>query len=502
MEENVFTYKPYIDYSLIAAENSKQVIPYLSDFKNDLIHPLEPHYMNAESIRKYLNSQDVTQEIRGEFREFEKNITDALSNILRAFSELETEMQERQLEVMVQKDYYPTFLSSDMNEDKLQFLQLLKTYENIKGFNIKVKSLWIELSGYFERIKINTLTNKFLEKVLTYQVYPRIELTELTELMLKRLNYILKIEEETIDIDKVSAKGSYSSLLSYTPSILFREDLDQVVADIHKVKTESSQIKQKELIVEDKNSCLKSPYLLDSRGQELFNQSYLYTLEIDARKIDNEIKKIENSWYIETHLGAEETVLRRDLIRSHISNKKEKTNNEKKYSSFLIDQFNNLKEDFSRQFFDFSDEEIKLFFYHLGPLSFLRILIKNMQELRTGCIHRRMKKNQMLRELPLEFIKFRLKDWWDEDIYKVTNQSNRNSYELYQSIIRQVKKMWFEDQPEILSNIKKNPQLLRALKIHDLKILKVFIDQELPNFFNIMFQRFLGHDFLYLTPIR
>ena len=60
--------------------------------------------------------------------------------------------------------------------------------------------------------------------------------------------------------------------------------------------------------------------------------------------------------------------------------------------------------------------------------------------------------------------------------------------------------MWYEDQPGILLNIKSDPQLLRALKIHDLKVLKMFLDQEIPNFFNIMYQRFLGHDFLYLHP--
>jgi hypothetical protein len=117
---------------------------------------------------------------------------------------------------------------------------------------------------------------------------------------------------------------------------------------------------------------------------------------------------------------------------------------------------------------------------------------------RTGYVHRHLKRNQMVRELPYEYVKYVLKDWWDENIYTQVPRAERNSHVAYERLLDIIKTEWQEHQLRLLVRIKKDPTLLRALNLHDVKTLSAFVENEISYIYHVKILRFLGQDFFYL----
>lgn len=500
LQENRFEYTPDVQYESIDPADSASVIQHLGDFKKGYLKPLEEHILTSDNLRKYLNSAAVTPEIKTEFTFRQKEIEEALLDIVRNYSEIEEKLGEAELETAAHREYYGVFSDDDMDENKIQFLIMKNAYEAMKMFNEKVKKNWLFLQKIFEKIKVQSSNHLFLEQVLLYKIYPRIELVEKTDLLLRRMSYILKIKNETMDHDHWEAEGVYTSVIDYGLSIIFKEDLnvenfdqDQV---IKKTNTEEQSKKQSTGNID---SAIVTPFFLDTRGSELFNQSYLYTLKINEEKIEIEEKKIRHAIYIETHLGAEEAALRQDLIRKFISQVRKKTDPLADYEHFLYEYFDFIAETVILiNFSSFDENDKKLTLYHISPVYFLKIILHFMREGRTGFIHRRLKRNQMVRELPFEYLKFFLKNWWNTSVYTKLNSQFRNSRERYNYIISFIRNIWYEAAPEILAKIKKNSLYLRSFNIHDYKSLGVLLNEELGYVLYALLQRFFGQDFLYM----
>ena len=120
---------------------------------------------------------------------------------------------------------------------------------------------------------------------------------------------------------------------------------------------------------------------------------------------------------------------------------------------------------------------------------------------RTGYVHRHIKRNQMVRELPFEYVKFVLKDWWDENVYLQVSRADRNNYFAYEKLLDQVRREWQDHQLRLLVKIKKDPALVRALNIHDVRTLGQYVESEISYLYHVKILRFLGQDFFYL-PIQ
>lgn len=498
-----FEYKPEVNYDLVNEAKSSSAVEHLQPFKEGFLKPLGQHLSSADELRSYLNSAAVTEEIRQQFTFQQKDIESILMNILRAYSDLEEKLEFKNIDSLSRRDYFNYFQDNEVDEAKVSFIIFLKTYEYIKVFNIRVREYWQQLQGIFEKIKPTSVNQFFLEQVLQYKIYPRLELCDLTDLLLRRMAMILQIKSEKDLHDKIQAKGEYTSVVNYNIATLYDENLENILTEMPSHKTEEQKITKQPVSgglgswKEIKDSAIKDPYFLDSRGKELFNQSYLYILEINSEKFKVEEQKIRRSVYIETHLGAEDNVLRQDLIRKFISQAKKK-DRIKEYSSFLDEYFFFGRDTLLLHFAGLSDKDKNIFLYHFGPVYFLKVILHFMREGRTGFIHRRLKKEQMVRELPFEYLKFVLKDWWDKQVYQKLDKTSRNSREAYTRIMQTVRDLWRDEQPDVLLKIKENGAMHRAFKRHDVNTLGKFIEGEISYLYYVIFMRFLGPDFVYL----
>lgn len=495
-----FVYKPEVDYSLISAENSEQTNKYLADFKKGLLVPLEVHIMNADGLRKFINSQEVPLDVREEYRDKDKEIDDALAGVIRTYSELETETNERQLESTANREYFKHFKDANIDPAKLNYIKLLRSYELMKIANLKFIEYWDTIIRIFKAVKHTGNSDKFLEQVLVFRAFPRRETCDMVSLFLRRLSYLLRINKEEIKYDSVIASGVYTSQVSYTLSAIFREDLDRVISSVTTQNVAGNYKKtQVSEIVED--TAIIDEYTLDTQGNEAFNQGYFHIISIKPNKFEVELEKIRKAIYIETHLGAEEDALRQDLIRKFISHAKSK-DRIKEYENFLVTYFGFIKDTLTLQFTNFTESDKLLYLYHFGPVFFLKVVIHYMREGKTGYVHRNYTQKTMLRELPFEYVKYFLKTFWDNNVYKKTTKVDRNSYDSYQMLKTSVRNIWREEQAEVLQKIQSEQVFLRAFKLHDLASLKPFLVHELSYSLHVSLIRFLGADYLYMPVHR
>ncbi|MBV6492968.1 MAG: hypothetical protein LDLANPLL_00975 [Turneriella sp.] len=492
-----FLYQPEFDYDSVAASNSAECIKHLLPFKGGLLKGLEPHLINADNIQKFLST--APPETRKGIAKNQKEIDSALVALLRLYGHVESELASRTLDSVAQRAYYNHFANADIEEAKMDFCKLVRSYEVIKEFNLEAIDLWWKVAHFFDSLNVPSSEMPFMEQVLVYRVYPRIDLCGLTNLLLRRLAYLLRISSETVSSGKITVHAEYTSQIHYTYSVIFREDLAEIIENNTVVRNEDKpQLHSRiEPTKESRETAIKSPFLLDTRGSEQFNQTHAYILEVNEARFSLEEAKIKKSMYIETHLGAEEEALRQDLIRKFISAARNK-DRVGEYRVFLMNYFQFARDTLMMQQTNVPEEEHSIFLYHFGPFFFARICAHFMKVARTGYVHRHLKRNQMARELPFEYVKYVLKDWWDENVYTIIPRAERNNPISYERILEGVRSEWQERQLRLLVKIKKDPILLRALNLHDIETLSNLVETEISYLYRIKVLRFLGRDFFYL----
>jgi len=490
-----FAYQPEFNYDAVSVTNSEECIKHLLPFKGGFLKGLEAHLVNADNVQKFIAT--APPETRKELNRSIKDADAALVAIMRLYGNIEAELAPRNLDTNAHREYYNHFTDSETEEPKIEFVKLIRAYEVIREFNTAATDEWWKLARIFEAINSPNSEKNFLEQLLIYRVYPRIDLCSLTNLLLKRLGYLLKIDSEEFVGGKVTVRGHYTSQIQYSYSAVFREDLAEIIESSFVARKDDSGRERVEPTREIRDTAVKSPYLLDTRGSEHFNQTHAHVLEINPARFTLEEAKIKRSLYVESHLGAEEDALRQDIIRKFISAARNK-DRVGEYRAFLLNYFQFTRETLLLQQHTIAENEQQHFLYHFGPVYFIKICTHFMRIGRTGYVHRHLKRNQMVRELPFEYVKYVLKEWWDENVYTQVPRAERNSHIAYERLIEGIRNEWQEHHLRLLVKIKKDPLHLRALNIHDVKTLAQYVETEISYLYLVKITRFLGPDFFYL----
>lgn len=478
-----FTYNPNIRYNEISEKDDEAIEEHLDAFRRGYLLILESHLINSDNLHSFLNSNEMSAETRDQLGEELKEVERELVSIVRLFSDLKEKIGEDYLTKETRKSYFSFFESSDMKENELAFVKLTLIYLSLSSFNNRVKESWNYLRKIFEEIPVLSSNKIFLEKVLVLRIYPRIELCQKTNLLLRRLAYVLGIVS--------SSRGKYIPSLTYNIDLLFYKDIESFF-----LEEELDEDNETQKPFEEADSSNKNPYLLDARGQELFNQSDIFVLSIDKTRMKEHEKKIINCTYVETHLYSGIEKSKQKLILSLAT--KKTANHLVEYEKFLKQYFYHVRKKILIDFYSFTESEKKLLLYHFSPAYFYKFTLSSLQQDQTGFIHRRRNLQKMIRELPYEYIKFFLKDWWNENIYIQCSRTDRNSQEIIQAISKTVYQQW-QNERGVLSFIKHDANLLRAFQMRDYQTLNPFLESKLSTLSYLLFLRFLGHDFLYLN---
>ena len=496
---NAFPHVPQVDYDAVEAQDSKKVVLLLAPFSRDQKFFVNDHATTARSLKRMVHSSDqASPGVRASYLDYLKEIDRATSDILITSDTITNDFTEEAIEAKASKEYYSVFEGTEIHKDKFKFIQLVTTYNVLKFYNNKFKASWEALKEIFGQIEITGTNHKFMQQVLAYKIYPRLELSSLLDLLTRRLNFILRINsEESKDTFHIST-GQYSDSINYSFSTVFDTEISKKINELNELSGANDEKKSKVIKKwkEAKESCFVDDYNIDCRCDEIFNQALAHTMTIDSYKLKIEEAQIKRSVYFENSVGVEEKVLRQELIRSFMS----KRNPEKKidnYNEFLYEYFSFEYSALTAHFPDLANKDRVLFMYHFSPVYFSKDVLNHMRKTRSGFIHHFTKKDTVMRELPCEYIKLALGHWWEENIYQKISRTEKNSREKYKKLVKLVNDLWLKDQHRILDKIEQNIHAKRAFQIHNLNILRPFLEAELSYTFFILYTRFLGYNFVY-----
>ncbi len=500
-----FSYSPEVNYAAVNLHDSEAIISALKPFiTKDIFFFIEIHLITADALRKYISSREqVTLEIRNTFLNKLKNIDYAISQIILTGENLQHEVFDDSIKAKAYKHYYREFEGTAIDNKKINFLKILSLYEIIKFHNYNFMKHWKSLKNIFGEIEIYGSNHSFLEQVLRFKIYPRLELVSLVDLLVRRIGFILRISKETMKETNCIASGTYTSAINYSFSNIFDPKITESIIELNELDTGDNNKKEKKLNKhilkswkEAIGSCFVDELTIDCRCDEVFNQGQFQIMQINSYSLQIEEVKINKSVYMETNVGIETKRLHRQIVRSLITKVPVEEKIEK-YNFFLEELFTLKMSSMMVHFPILNLSEQGLFLYHFSPTYFFRVILNHMKESGVGFIHRFVNKEIIRKELPVEYIKFLFALWWDNNIYKKNSRLNKNSKEKYNKFSQMLANLWEKDKPQIITKINENAHARRAFEMHNLNILKVFLESKLSNLFYLLYVRFLGQDFIY-----
>lgn len=177
--------------------------------------------------------------------------------------------------------------------------------------------------------------------------------------------------------------------------------------------------------------------LFDASGAYPWNSSVYYFLNYDPKALQNELDLFDQVFYMDTYLGAQNDTIRSELVRAYTRKDKFFERNEaiEKYRSFLVSLFQ-LTGDLCTLNFRVPEDKKPLFLFHLGPSTFFQLNRNYLMDLQTGTVHRlaNLKSRVVKKFIPVEMIKRRLMDWWEENVLSEVSIEVRNDLSRFKEL--------------------------------------------------------------------
>ena len=161
---STYTYQPEFNYDAVNAADSIEITKHLLPFKGGFLKGLEAHLVNADNVQKFLAS--APPETRKDINKNIKTIDGALVAIMRLYGHIESELAPRNLETGAQREYYNHFTDPELEDQKMEFVKLVRAYEVIKEFNTEITDQWWKIANIFEAFNPPSGEKHFLEQVL------------------------------------------------------------------------------------------------------------------------------------------------------------------------------------------------------------------------------------------------------------------------------------------------------------------------------------------------
>lgn len=445
----------------------------ISDFKKGYVYFLNNFQNIVGSFLQFL-STGLTEANKREILSFRKTLDQELDRSQKKIKEIIFNLDEKHIYAQVRKDYSRYFSRQIEDHNRDEFIQFHLIFEMLRYFYIETKEGW-------EKLRSSVLNNQFTDTdfqkngLLNYRILPALEKLNSLEILLKRMSFILQIDNPNCLSEFKPTKPKYRDKGMYRLSAVFDESLyekpkelepedagieyqaEEVIKN-HKEKTKDNwkTIKQKVKVEGELN-------YIQAYGKYSWNsdQHYFFRYEIDKYQAEKALFK--NAISLDSHLGADEQVLRSELIRSM-------TSIEKKSKS--ADDFELEYQNFLKQFFTFCENIILMnmmlptqfkyvFLFHLGPSHFYMIAKKFLMEVNTGYVHARGSDGKkVIRVIPGEYVKKHVIDYWNEVILPNVGEEKNNLAllkkitELIEDKYKEISKLAIKNYDELDSEIK------------------------------------------------
>ncbi|TGL13967.1 hypothetical protein [Leptospira levettii] len=477
-------------------------IQFIADFKKGYVYFLNNFQNIVGSFLQFL-STGLTEANKREILPFRKTLDQELDKSQKKIKEIIFNLDEKHLFAQVRKDYSRYFSRHIEDNNRDDFIQFHLIFEMLRYFLIETKEGW-------EKLKSAVQSNQFTDLefqnngLLNYRILPALEKLFQLEILLKRMSFILQIDNPNCLTEFKPTKPKYRDKGTYRLSSVFEESLydkpkelepedsgieykaDEVINN-HQEKSKDNwkTIKQKIKTEGETN-------YIQAYGKYTWNSDQHYFFRYELDKYNAEKSLFKNAISLDSHLGADEQVLRSELIRSM-------TSIEKKSKS--ADDFELEYQTFLKQFFTFCENIILMnmmlptqfkyvFLFHLGPSHFYMIAKKFLMEVNTGYIHARGNDGKkVIRVIPSEYVKKHVIDYWNEVILPNVGEE-KNNLALLKKITEMIEEKYKEISRLVIKNYDDLDPEIKASKPRE-TIFREYMNEWMGAANLIVFKRFV-----------
>lgn len=349
-------------------------------------------------------------------------------------------LDEKNLQSELKKEYFQFFPNDDGQSSlKTDFVTLYLQLYYLKNLAYELNTSWRQVKTNVQELRFED-ANFRNEALLGYRIIPIQEKIETLKLFLKRICLLLRIEHSEKFLESKLGKPVFDPKSNYSFSFIFAAGLAKGGRDLDlssaEFELQSSVLlpKASDVIGEKKEfgASLKQKLdhsnILQTGGKFPWNNTFDYTFKFELDKLEEDLELFRSAVSLDTHMGAEESVLRSQFLRGLTSESQKNKIPEQHKEEYKI---------FLRSFFQFCvdvtimNQKIPvqfqpIFLYHVAPSHFYMIVKKFLAELKTGFLHVRHKDGKrILKMVPNEFIKKELIEFWKIQVLpKVVEEKN------------------------------------------------------------------------------
>jgi hypothetical protein len=451
-------------------------------FKSGISYVIDKHNGNANDLLKMISDKSVSEGIYEILKKYKYTFTRHIDKITEICEQYGKTLSDVSLSKEAKRDFNLFFEGVD-EDNKIDFLILKEIFIRLKEFNSTIMREWRELGKSIGVINL-TVEGKQLYLEMNDIFQNAQGLCANTEKFLQRIGVILDIQEDDYDAAEkdINKKIIYHDAISYRYDDIFispeiqseLKDPDASFAEEAEAEGEI-EVESQEHIEEipDDDYVLKerrgdehagdkpqeyretvegsfSPAIkFTIRGTRSWNTRVPYVIRMNSEKLERDYSDLSNSFiFLDDSVTGSNL---EDGIRiAMLKFLRDRTQNiTEGYRDFIIRIIDFHVGEIS-DFFDFKDEKLILFIYHLGPFSIYRVIINRLQNQKIGYCYKHLDGNRVSKFIPFEFIKGVVLEWFEKNINEYDLQFDR--IQEFDEFRRTVSKRYYAEMDRI-SNV-------------------------------------------------
>jgi hypothetical protein len=421
----------------------------LDPFRGGYADAVEFHKILSTRFRETVFSNVVTDSVSDVIKKHRYAYEKSAENIEQELVQFLTKSSHETISKKCKQNFHMFFGNQEMTDGKLNFLYIIELFLRIREFNSHVKKEWTDLQMSLSTINMVN-EGKQLYSLCYAVTNEAIMFCEKTDQFIAFLASLMTLSENDVDLldRELPNKVIYFETFNYelhsnlvTTHTIAKNAVSDDFLDIGPLKAVKdeeplivsappsdgleSRIDAKESVqkkTDDHHANI--PFTL--RGTSVWNTREPYIIRIDAGKLVKDYSDLENSIYFNTDIPDPVTMsgfVKRAMI---LYMKNPAKHILKEYGEFVI-RFISFKIDGLYDFFGFAGEIAQLFTYHLAPLTMYKIVSSHFQETGQGLCFKLLPGNKVARHVPVEFIKEKVLNWYENNINSLTLPYDRVS---------------------------------------------------------------------------
>ncbi len=466
----------------------------IKDFQRGYVYFLTSFQTLVASFIQFLLSGNISEQNKRDLLPYRKALDLELNHCHKQIKDIIFNLDERHMQPLVKKEYSRHFQGGYVDGPRTEFVQFHMIFEMLRNFTMDSRASWLE-------IKRSITEGKFTDPVfrddslLHFRINAALDKLECIAIFLKRMAFILGIDNYSQILETRNIKAKFRDNVIYKLSSVFSDNLyadprtatedssgpfaqnSQFTAPVPEApnRTPLSSVKENakpsEVIPEASVKIQKkapdgSANYIQAFGKYSWNSDQHYFFRYEVDKYQTERALFNQTISMDIHLGADEQMLRSELIKTLSSIRHKSKSSEEYENAYLkfLDSFFDFIENIVIMNLGIPNQLKWVFIFHIGPSHFYMIAKKFLMEVNTGYLHvKSLDGKKVSRLIPGEVVKKHVIDYWNRVILPNVGEE-KNNLALLKRIIEVVSDKYKEASAHAMTEYDKLPEEIRSSK--------------------------------------